>query len=272
MKRSFLPIKDYPVYNNHVDMLLLASKIFNGGSEKIPSIHTIFFDRKGIEYYILELEGDPETGKLIKDKSVTSARIPAEKARLNEIEKQYEKYKYQRMQGGFEEPTEMPLELLNQWYLTHARLSVYTAELEECRKHLDEFTDKVDEESASKVLQWGLRGFSKLRDGQISLLDGQHCSMTDDGIMIIDDERSPYSGMACSDYRKLAKQWISERDDADRKKLLRVQQAAREKGETIPQALPTKSMVHVSINHLPKWPEWAKNFRTKVTNDSTITK
>lgn len=273
MKRNklFLPASLFPEYNNAVDRYMMASKIFNGGAEKVPSVHTIFFDRRGIEAYILELEGDEESGKFIKGSEVVLARIPTEKAKLSEIAMRFENYKVNRVNQGFEEPKVYPKELLSEYYEVNARLDVYCGELEELKKHLDEFKDEVEQESTEDVLKWGLRGFSKLRHGVIEKIDGQKCSITDSGVVIIDDIRSPYDHMAVSDYRKLAKQWNLDRADADRKKLLRNQQQAKSEGKQIPQALPVKSMLRVSINNLPKWPDWAKNYKEVVNDDSTFT-
>jgi hypothetical protein len=275
MKRNkeFLPATKFPEYNKAVDRYMMASKVFNGGADKIPSVHTVFFDKRNMEAYMLELSGDPESGKYIKrGGEVVLALIPSHKARLNEIAKQFEKYKVNRVNQGFEEPSEMPKELLSELYDTSAKLTVYEGEYEELSKHLSEYADEEHENDDDKVLQWGLRQHGKLRNNQLESIDSQRCSQTEDGIIIIDDARSPYNGMAVSDYRKLARQWQLDREDADRKKLLRVQAEAKEKGERIPQALPVKSMHRVNINSLPKWPEFAKTHLINSDSDSFITK
>jgi hypothetical protein len=216
------------------------------------------------------LEGDPDSGKFIKGSEVVLARIPTEKAKLSEIAMRFENFKVNRVNQGFEEPKVYPKELLSEFYEVNARLDVYCGELEELKKHRNEFEDEVEQESTEDVLKWGLRGFSKLRHGVIEKIDGQRCSITDEGVVIIDDPRSPYDHMAVSDYRKLAKQWLTDRVDADRKKLLRLQSEAKAKGEQIPQAHP-KSMTRISINNLPKWPDWAKSYKEVVNDDSLST-
>lgn len=268
MKRNkeFLPATKFPKYHNLVDRLMLASKIFNGGAEKIPSIHTIFWDKKGIEAYMMELSGG-ESGKIIKNGEVMLGRIPAEKARLNEIARQFENYKVNRVNQGFEEPQSLPIDLQNEYYETHARLTVYESELEELTKHLSEYVDEEEAKDDDKVLQWGLRGFSHLKNGICEEIDGQKCDFIGDVLCIV---KSPiYAGLSLPDYRKLSKNWLLEREDYARKKLLRIQQEQKLAGKPIPEQLPASSMKRVNISSLPKFPEWAINHLINIESDSS---
>jgi hypothetical protein len=268
MKRTFLPIKDYPVYNDYVDKFLTQSKIFNGGSQMSTS-RKEFFDKKGTEQLIIELEG-LDDGKYRRNGEVILALIPQQKALIGKIQMDFERYKINRINQGYSEPDQMPKEMLDSYYAAEAKLTVLIAEAEEAHKRLTELLKddprEIDEE---KILQFGLRCFTKMHDGIVYKIDGQHVSQLDSGLLVVDDPRSIYDGIDLPSYRKLAREWQLQLQENDRKKLLRLQSEAKAEGKQIPQALPVKSMHRTSINSLPKFPSWAKNHKEIITYDST---
>jgi hypothetical protein len=109
------------------------------------------------------------------------------------------------------------------------------------------------------VLRYGLMGVGKMRDGILNVIDGQKCGQTIDGTIIIEDARSPYNGMAVSDYRELIKSWFEHKREIEKNKLRQMQREARENGRIAPTQLPSQAPHKVSRESLPKWPEGVRN-------------
>jgi hypothetical protein len=98
--------------------------------------------------------------------------------------------------------------------------------------------------------------------GILKDIDSQRVKKLADGTLIIDDIRSPYDGMAISDYRKLSEEWCSAQKMKAKHMLYAEQEKARALGLPLPQmrmsGLGTK---RIDKSQLPKWPEWAKNYK-----------
>jgi hypothetical protein len=216
------------------------------------------WDKGNIIYHIAELEGDQE-GKYIHSGTKMTALIPLIQKKLSDLENMFAEHKKNRIKQGFNPSDIMPKEMMNEFYTLHARLFVYETEVEFLKKQLSEFVEKEEAESDSKVLIYGLQGYGKLSGGVLSTIDGQKVEEID-GIMVIVDKRSPYHGMSVPDYRELTRQWQADRKEADRQKLLRLQDEARAKGNLIPKQLPVQSPHKVSRASLLAWPTGVRNY------------
>ena len=247
MKRDFLPIKDYPVYNDAVDRFMRNSKIFNSGSEQVQRT---FWDRSTIESKLYEIE---------------NSILPASEQNVKDIEEKFVENNRKRLRTGHEEYSTMPEPMLTDYYFLRAQLTVLRGEAEELQKWLKVYTDHDKEVEDSKVLEYGLRGhgvFHGTRATDPNLvdvlkeIDGQVCELTEDEVLIIRDDRSPYNGMLVSDYRRLAKEWQEQRRKAEDEAFKLLQEQYREQGLPAPKP-PVKSPSRVSKSSFPKWPEWA---------------
>ncbi len=185
--------------------------------------------------------------------------IPFVKGQLEQLEQTFAQYKKDRLNQGFKAVDLMPAHMLEEYYTQNARLTVLEMEADFLQKRLSEYKEVEDVESNAGVLKYGLRAFSKLKDGVIVLMDGQRVQEID-GIMVIVDTRSPYRGMACSDFRDLCKVWMSQRKEADKEKLEKLINQAIEKGEKPPQQLPISSMHRANPVTFPAWPEGVRNY------------
>lgn len=249
MKRDseFLPIKDWPVYNSYVDLFMNNSKVYNSGSEQVQRT---FWDRSTIESKLYE---------------VTNSIIPANEQRVKDLEASFADLTRQKKRSGLEAPSTMPEPMLTDYYRARAQLTVLRGEAEELHKWLLVYTDHDKEVDDSKVLEYGLRGhgvFHGTRATDPNLvdvlkeIDGQRCELIDDEVLIIRDDRSPYSGMLVSDYRKLCKIWRDERRKAEEQAFKLLEEQYKEQG--LPAPKPTvKAPTRVNKSSLLKWPDWA---------------
>ncbi len=256
--RKFLPIRDFPLYNDEVDRLIMGSSILNNDPGNI-SVHSTLWDRKNLAYYLAEKVGN-EDGFVTLNGKRQLAMIPFVKGQLEQLEQTFAQYKKERINQGFKAVDLMPAHMLEEFYTLNARLTVLEMEADFLQKRLAEYKEVEDVESDSQVLKYGLRAFSKLKDGVIVLMDGQKCSETPEGIMIINDSRSRYSGMSVADYRDLCKIWLASRKAADRERLLQMQAEAIKNGEKPPQELPISSMHRANPVTFPAWPEGVRNY------------
>lgn len=258
MKRKYTR-KENPTYNHLVDKLMVLSDILNGGRERVPSAFTQFWDRNLCSSVLLELVGEAADGKYMKKGLLTTAVKPYLEAQLMELEQKFEQYKKDRIRQGFPMPTEMPGDMLKEKYGLEARLTVIDEEIRELRRRLDEFRQPEQEADDRHVLQYGLHEHGKLRDNKLVTIDGQRVAENPDMVMIISDDRSPYNGMAVSDYRQLARQWRADRKRMADEAFRQLQERCIAEGKPVPQAPPITSMRKVSRASLPKWPEGVVN-------------
>jgi hypothetical protein len=257
--RKFLPQKDYPLYNNEVNRLIVGSSILSSNPDDIHSVHSTLWDRKNLEYALAEKTGD-EDGFVTLNGKKQLAMIPTIKAQIELLEQAFAQFKKDRVKGGYRSPDIMPPHMLEEYYKLNAQLTVQLMEADAIEMKIANYKEVEDIESDNMVLKYGLQGSSKLRNGIIVLLDGMKCSETPEGIMIINDPRSPYHGMACSDYRDLCRVWHGQRKAANNERLEQLRKQAIEKGEVPPRQLPVSSMHKVNRQSLPDYPENIRNY------------
>jgi hypothetical protein len=266
MKRQYLPIADYPVYNNAVDMYSIQSDILNGGG-MAPGLHSILMTKDNMTGLLIELEGDKD-GDFRRDDEYERAAIPFIKGKLKELEKRFIEYQNSQVKQGYEEPCEMPQRMLDEFYTLQARLTVLIAESEELRKRLQVYKDKEQQEDDSKVLFYGLQGWATFHTDPrllniLQFIDRQRITQTEDGLLIINDNRSPYSGMSVADYRSLCKTYYEQQKIKEREKLKQVQEECRIEGNPIPNHLGAHALHRVSRESLIPWPDGVKNYLAK---------
>jgi hypothetical protein len=238
--RVFLPIKSYPAYNNTLDHLIMNSSILNNDANDIHSVHSTMWNRSSLEYYLAQRIGD-EDGFIVLNGRKELASMPFVKGQLDQLDKNFAQFKADKVKAGFKVPDLMPAHLMEEYYTLHARLTCLQMEAENLQKRLSEFKDAEDEESDSMLLKYGLQARGKLHDGILVLIDGQKCEQTREGIIIINDPRSPYTGMAVEDYRELCKTFQASRKENEKNRLRQLQREAKEKGNNIPKQLPVSA-------------------------------
>jgi hypothetical protein len=109
-------------------------------------------------------------------------------------------------------------------------------------------------------LRYGPVCTGRLFQGLLSEIDGQVVGRQDD-IMIIRDKRSPYNGMAVSDYRSMSNAWLAQIRRADAEILKQRQAKARAEGKPVPQSHSSISPgIRVKKELLPMWPEGIRNY------------
>jgi hypothetical protein len=267
MKRTYLPIADFSVYNNLVDDLLIHSSILNGGSEIVPNLHSVIWTRDNLEGHLAEIEGN-ENGEYLKNGAGAVAVIPYLQSKIREIEKRFTEYKDLQVKQGYSMPEVMPNQMLNEFYLLKAQLTVLQAEADELRKRLQVCKDEEQKEEDSKVLQYGLVGWASFHTDPrllniLKVIDGQRITLTEEGLLIINDKRSPYSGMAVADYRALCKTFYNQQQQKEKENFKQFQEQCKAEGKPIPRQEPARAPRKVSRASLPPWPAGVKNWLAK---------
>jgi hypothetical protein len=198
------------------------------------------------------------------------ALIPSCELKLKQIEQKFKDYQLMRVNNGFEKPKEMPLAIQNEFYECEARLSILQGEKELIEERLKQIKDASAEAEADLMLSFGLRCQGSFHgigtpyycpEIARAEIDGQFVNQLKDGTLFIDDSRSPYDGMDIPTYRKLAKQWVDDRINADKELLERMQKEAKEQG--LPKPWTTGRNLSCKINKasLPPFPSWAINHK-----------
>jgi len=270
----------HEVYNNFYCRYQNESSILNTGRNEIPSAHSIFYDRENIKIELLRRIGD-QKGQYFKEGRQSTAYIPFVEMKLAEIEERFENHKRHRVNEGYIEPKEMPKELLKERLQFEARLDVLNGECDILQKKLKEYADIEEIESASHVLEYGLQGSGHFHGTKASdpdlinvlkEIDGQRITQTESGLLIINDKRSPYSGMSVADYRSLCNVYKEQLRAADKAKLKQLQIESKERGELVPEHLPFRTPHKVSLKSLPAWPEGVKNHLMYEEESSSLRK
>lgn len=273
MKREFAPRDKYPVYYDEIDKLMVNSQILNGGSMRINT-HTTLWDKENIKAQLLELCGE-EDGYYLLNGKLAHAVIPSLLKRLAEMEKRFEYYKETCKNEGRKMPETMPTDMLTDFYKIKARITVAEEEENMLRKQLQKFENKEIAKDDSRVLEYGLQCVATFHGTRaedprlmnvIKEIDGQTVKQTKDGYLVIDDSRSPYTGMLVSDYRKLAEQWREQvrQKEANAFKLLC--ESYKEQGLRIPAGASVTGISPVPRSELPEFPKWAKKYSMDGSN------
>lgn len=266
MKRYSTDDPKYDAYTNKYVNLKNSSQIL-GSSIKGISFAAILYDENNLEGVKIELIGEPtsgqegkasfEKGEYVRKGTTYTARIPMLKQELREWNLMWKHQQLQAQEQGKEIPSfdECPVNMLEKKLILEAQIDVAAEELEAVNKKLKEYTDKVEEADSRDVLKYGLQQVSFLRDGTISEIDFQNVSKVN-GVLCIDDKRSPYHLLSVVSYRELAVQWLETMRIKDAEILKTMQEKAKKEGNVIPRYFSRcHGSVRVNKNLLPACPE-----------------
>lgn len=270
--------KEYQVYTDFFIRYKMASRVLNPND--MPGIDSIFFDKQNITIELLTRLGD-QHGKYLQGKTETTAYLPYLELRLIEIDKRFKAYQKQRLDTGYDEPQDMPKHLLEEKLNYQARLDVTDVEIENLTKRLKSVKDEDEKKEDDHVLEYGLLGNGRFWGTQaptldlmnvLRFIDGQKISQTADGLLILNDTRSPYSGMSVACYRALCNTWRDVQKKLNRERLKKLQLKAKEQGLPMPAHLPARGPIKVSKNSLLAWPSGVKNYLTEPEESSVSIK
>jgi hypothetical protein len=272
-KRRYLPIDKFPVYNDHYDRRMLQSDILNGGNQHVNAFTTLW-DKTNIINALRVIKGDQDGAYDTADGTFAS-KMQLRKIKLKELEAKWQKYVKDQQDQGYGKPMHWPERLLNEKYETEAEYDVFLLEVEELERRLFNLVDP-EKKKEGEVLQYGLKQETHMHGtrcvdtkliGVLKDIDGQTVKKLSNGLLIINDDRSPYHGLSVPDYRVLANKWVAGRRKADAEKLKKLQQQAKEQGLPLPKNYATSAYSKVSRASLPPFPSGCRNWITEPPED-----
>jgi hypothetical protein len=251
--------EQHPLYDNLIVKFRNGSSILN--PEKIPSVHSIMWDRSTLLSYLRTYKGSEKDGTYKgSEKEYVMAIIPGIEEQLKALEDAFAGYQLQRTDQGFAKPEDWPKELLDKKLQLEAKLDVAKEELAKIEGKLNSMREKEENADDSKVLKYGPVCTGRLFQGILVELDSQIIGKIDD-TLIIRDKRSPYNGMAVADYRDLSRRWLAEIRRADAEILKQRQAKALSEGRPVPRSHSSISPVtRVKRELLPMWPVGIQNY------------
>jgi hypothetical protein len=193
-------IGENPEYDQIFDLKEKQSDLLN--PDPGPwNIHKPFLTRANLEMLKLEFVGD-SSGRTTKDGTTIKAFIPALKERLDDIDKNFAAIKKRALSEGKDVPEQLPPKEQEEKTLCEALYDIRLTELEYIQNRLDNYVEVEEKTNDADVLRHGPTGSAVLKENTIVLLDGQICSLTEDGVPFINDDRSRYNGMSTAEYYK----------------------------------------------------------------------
>lgn len=176
---------EYKIYTDRFDRLLILSDVLN--ADKSATGRYTMYDKRAIEVAIAERE---------------EKTIPDFERNLKDVQIDFDSYCSNRVNAGYPLPEVWPKMLLERRLHAEAGLDITNRELEVLRDQLQtRFIEPIKQAEEKNMLAYGPIGTAVLQNGVIALIDGQAVESVD-GIFVITSERSPYKGMAVSDYRE----------------------------------------------------------------------
>jgi hypothetical protein len=256
IKRRYANDDTYRAYHESLNRLASQSELLSGSGGR-PSVHSTLADRENIVGMIAEREGNTDR-VYYRNGEKMPAIIPSIEEKIHWIDEQYEDYKRSCRREGKEIPDFMPQEMFLRKIRHEAELDVTIAEIKVLKQRLSEFSDAEELQSQEQVLKNGLMQHGKMQNGTLSTIDGQTVSQLHDGTLYINDKRSPYNLLKVVDFRRLAAEWMSARQEAADRAYVRSVQAAKDSGLPLPPKPIVSHSKTFSINQLPDFPEWAE--------------
>jgi hypothetical protein len=162
-----------------------------------------------------------------------------------------------------------------------AKINVCEEEITILKQMAIEFTEKEQKENDTALLKDGLQGVGKLKDGILSILDGQTIDVIDD-TLIISSKNSPYRGMDVISYFELVRKWKTAKMIlTDKKNTLQRKLSAKQcldefpgewnkvKNELYKQNPEWEKLfgLYFKNKSIPKWPDGVDNFYDKVKEE-----
>jgi hypothetical protein len=247
-----------PVYDQQF-LNLKNESIFLSPREQNLGMGTMFWDKQTLSNEVVKYKGNAK-GEYVENTTAKQSLIPSVLNKLKSLDLEFKEYQKDQENQGFDVPEMLP-EMLERKSRLEAERDIFYEELAKIENKLKNYVEEVDHSSDALVLKYGLMQEVWLNDNVIREIDGQKVTKTEEGILIINDTRSPYSGMLVASYRKLAKQWCEDILKKDAEYLAKIQEEAKAAGKDLPQAF-TSLGGGIPKSELPVWPEGVKNYLT----------
>ena len=195
-----------------LEILKSDSPILNPG-KGVPGVGSLnLSDANALRGLLNEVIGDPQFTKgtfRSRTGETVPAKIPNAEAAIRGIHEDFKEYKQRRINMGHPEPKEMPPEMKERLDREKTYLKLYQLEAKELEKRLAEIESQEKVKTVGMVLKGGPRGSSKMRNGILSMIDGQPVVKAKTGMLEIDCPDSPYHGMKVPDYfEEIVKPWL----------------------------------------------------------------
>lgn len=232
---------EYKFYNDQFDKFLILSNILNGDNP--IGGRSIIWDRAAIEAEIDRL---------------TTKLIPDIEKKLHELESSFNGHCEQQINRGYKKPERWPKDLLEPRLKFEAYMDITKREIEVLNEQLNKrFIEPIKQAEEKRMLERGPLGVAEMRGGILILMDGQACKKID-GVMVITSEKSPYKGMAVSDYREyVSKPWIiSRRKRAAELEKMKAEEILKNGYSNIVVSMGNKV---IDKSSLPPWPDSVPN-------------
>lgn len=120
---------------------------------------------------------------------------------IEALDLKFKNLKVTARREGRSEPAEMPRQLLEEKLRLEAQIDVISERAAQFKQELVEVEAREQEAEQAKILQYGPKGSGKMRDGVLSIIDGQPIRVNRKGVLVINCPQSPYHKMLVEDYR-----------------------------------------------------------------------
>ena len=194
MSRRRFRIGVHPTYDKRFDARKRASQVLSPMSNQISWLVFEMGDEHGLNGLLTECKA-----KLAHAETVVA-----------QCEAEFQEVKAARANEGRAIPMQRDrLEEL-EFMDALAVADITGEEVDRLQALLGKFTERRRATEAASVLKYGPVGTAKLGStGVLSVIDGQAVALNAEQLLVINDPRSPYTGMTVDDYRKhLVLPWL----------------------------------------------------------------
>jgi hypothetical protein len=205
-------IKEDEKMTDLLEILKQDSPILNP-EKGIPGVGSLNLnDPNTLRGLLNEVKGDPQFKEgTYRDRTgqTVPSKIPAAEAAIREIHADFKEYAQRRINMGHPEPKEMPEDMKERLDREKVYLELYQLEAKRLEEILAEIESREKVKTVGRVLQGGPRGSSKMRNGVLSMIDGQPVVKAKSGMLEIDCPDSPYHQVKVPDYfEQIVKPWL----------------------------------------------------------------
>jgi hypothetical protein len=194
----------HPQYDREYTRRKRASRILSPetfGDEAVLKLS----NRAGLSELLLALvgveeKGHPHNGCYFFGKQLVAGKLKLAREAVQSVEAEFKRVKQSAINKGLRPPSEMPKDLLDRLHRSEAVMDVVVEEEALVRKKLAVFIAREKAERDAMVLKYGPIGTG--RGDPLREVDGQKVSQDGKGVLVVDDDRSPYRGMKVVDYRE----------------------------------------------------------------------
>lgn len=185
--------------NPYVARAIERSPILNERQRTIRNVSVQEHSIDNLQSHIYLIEGTKENPGFYYDgerHQLERSFLPILEEDLVEVEKDFQRHKQNQINSGNEPTEQWPANLLEKRQRLEASISVRRDELVWLASRIEELKAEVVEEKQydfkkKHPLNWPPGG--SLRGGVLESINGQRCSVGNDGILFIDEPESPYN-------------------------------------------------------------------------------